>query len=65
VKPLGDKAAAACENATNTRCRCRCKGVFHGAKRVGPEQLRELPISDPHYPDEQPELPFHGPKVRR
>lgn len=39
-------AAAACENATHSRCRCRCGGALHGAKR-GP--VEQLPPDDPHH----------------
>ena len=44
AKPLSFSQAQACENATLPRCRCQC-----GA---------ELPMSDPHYASDVPELPF-------
>lgn len=56
-KPLSDKQAQACENATQLVCKCRCGGALHGAKRGGTAAdggldrafFESLSEDDPHY----------------
>lgn len=56
-KPLSDKQAQACENATQPVCKCRCGGTAHGANRGGTAAdgsldrafFEALPEDDPHY----------------
>lgn len=56
-KPLSDKQAQACEQATQPTCKCRCGGALHGTKRGGTNAdgtldrafFEALPEDDPHY----------------
>jgi hypothetical protein len=46
MKPLTERQAARCENATHSRCRCRCKGVAHGRGKYF--RFDDLPEHDLH-----------------
>lgn len=47
-KPLSFRQAQQCETSDSDRCRCRCGGALHGAYRV--DNVRALPLNDPHFP---------------
>lgn len=47
-KALSFRQAQQCETSDSDRCRCRCEGKFHGAYRV--DNVRALPLTDPHFP---------------
>lgn len=48
MRALSVKQAVACERGDGDRCRCRCGGRLHGAYRV--DNVRALPLNDPHFP---------------
>lgn len=48
MRALSERDAGACERAETDRCRCRCGGRLHGAYRV--DNVRALPVNDPHFP---------------
>ena len=50
-RPLTERQAHACEVGDSARCRCRCGGALHGAYRV--DNVRALPVNDPHFPARQ------------
>lgn len=50
-RPLNAAQATACEHSDSDRCSCRCGGTYHGAWRV--DDVRALPLTDPHFPDRQ------------
>ncbi len=62
MRALGERAAAACENATTPGCKCRCGGRLHGAGRAkltgggaaGDVSIWDLPAEDPHHPKNRP-----------
>lgn len=49
-----ERQARMCEQSDSDRCSCRCGGSFHGAHRV--EDVRALPVNDPHFPGKQMSL---------
>ncbi len=51
MRPLARRQATSCERGDGNRCRCRCGGKYHGAWRV--DDVRALPVNDPHFPDKQ------------
>lgn len=50
MRALSASQAARCETATHPRCKCRCRGALHGANRLEPDELDQLPDDDPHHP---------------
>lgn len=48
TRTISFRAAARCETSDSDRCRCRCGGQYHGAYRV--DNVRALPLNDPHFP---------------
>lgn len=50
-KALSFRQASQCETSFSDRCRCRCGGAFHGAYRV--DNVRALPLNDPHFPGKE------------
>lgn len=47
-RAISFRAAQKCETSDSDRCRCRCGGRLHGAYRV--DNVRALPLNDPHFP---------------
>jgi hypothetical protein len=49
-RPLSQREAERCEQATTPVCKCRCRGALHGARRVpSGGDFSVLHTDDPHY----------------
>lgn len=51
TRALSLRAATECEHAALPRCTCRCGGALHGRRRL--QDVRQLPLDDPHSPSRE------------